>query len=168
MKQCRTAIALLLIFFAFACNNNQNKENAMNPSDVKKTTTDDSNVENKDQTIKKGSLQPESIVKEILTTSPRYTELTNGLNERIINNGGLSFEILMEKSPDQSQINEYSYSETYDFTLYEMYPDRRLSIARFSFNPNNKKLYEFDAANDQLKPIEFDKNLLLKYEALIK
>lgn len=160
MKTYRTAIAVFLILFAFACNNNQNKKNVMNPSDVEKTTSDDSNVENKNQTIQKKLQQSESIVKEILITSPRYKELTKNLNELVIKNGGISFEIFMEKSPDQSRNDEYRYSETYDFTLYEIYPDRRLSTSRFSFNPNDKQLYEYDAANDLLKPIEFDRSLL--------
>jgi len=74
----------------------------------------------------------------------------------------------MEGSPNPRQDKTWSYSKTYDFTLYEMYPDRQLNTARFSFNPEDKLLYEYDEVHDQLKPIAFDRELLKKYEALCK
>jgi hypothetical protein len=175
MKILRTAIIVFFIFFAFGCNNSQNKKDVKDLSDVIKTTSDNSIADNQNKTtdnelqVVEIELQAiENIVKEILITSKRYKQITKGLNKQIIKNGGLSFEIIMEKSPDQSMSDEYRYSKTYDFTLYEMYPDRRLGTARFSFNPHNKQLYEYDAVNDMLIPIEFDKNLLIKYEAFRK
>lgn len=166
MKTCKTLIAIFLIFSAFACHNNQNKKDNMNATDVDKTTSDHSNTDNGDQIIQDELKQPESIVKEILITSPRYKELTKSLNELVMDNGGISFELILERSPNQDQENSYIYSKTYDFAIYENYTDRQLITARFSFNPDNKQLYEYDAVNDQLKPIEFDKNLLIKYKAL--
>lgn len=105
------------------------------------------------------------IVKEILTTSPRYRQLTKGLNEAVIKNGGLSFGVNLEGSPNPKQDTVCCYSSNYDFTIFESYTDRQLSTARFSFNPDNKQLYEYDAVHDKLKPIEFDKRLLAKYNA---
>ncbi len=140
----------------------------MNPSDVEKPTSEHSSVENKDQFIQKELKQPESVVKEILTTSPRYKELTKTLNKSIIENGGISFELVLERSPDQNQDNSFLYSKTYEFAVYENYTDRQLITARFTFNPKEKQLYEYDAANDVLRPIEFDRNLLIKYEATSK
>lgn len=167
MKTYRTVIAVFFILFAFACNNNQNKKNIDNPSDAEKPASEYSNIENKDQSIQKELKPIESIVKEILITSPRYIELTKDLNESVIKNGGLSFEVVLERSPYQNQ-NNTDYSKTFDFVIYENYPYRRLSTARFSFNPENKQLYEYDAANDQLKAIKFDRDLLIKYAAVSK
>jgi hypothetical protein len=59
-------------------------------------------------------------------------------------------------------------SQTYEFTVYEVYTDRELNTARFSFNPNSRQLYEYDEIRNLLKPIEFDRKLLKKYDALCK
>lgn len=137
---------ILTILVAFTCNSKKNKKD----------------------TLKTEIRTHESIVKEILTTSPRYKQLTEGLYEVVVKNGGTSIGISLDGSPDPKKDRAGSYSKTYDFTLYEMYSERRMNTTRFSFNPDNKQLYEYDAVNEQLNPIEFDKNLLLEYEGLLK
>jgi hypothetical protein len=109
-----------------------------------------------------------NVVMDILKTSPRYIQLTKTLNEEVIKNGGTSFGVSLESSPNPSQDNTCCYSKTYDFSVYEMYKNRQLNTTRFSFDPNNNKLYEYDAVLDKLVEIEFDKNLLNKYEAICK
>ncbi|HAF27717.1 MAG TPA: hypothetical protein DCG75_01595 [Bacteroidales bacterium] len=167
MKTYRAAIAVLFILFAIACNNKQKKENVANPTDVVLTTSEISITKNTDYIDQDSLLLIENTVKEILITSPRYTQFIKGLNEKIIKNGGTSFNVILERSPNQNSDNEYIYSKTYDFVIYENYTDRRLSTARFSFNPENKQLYEYDAVSDQLKPIEFDRDLIIRYDSVL-
>lgn len=101
------------------------------------------------------------IVSQIVTTSPRYVKLTDGLTDRIIKNGGTSYGIVLEGSPEKTD-ESITISETYDFSLHETYPDHSPVIARFSFDPRTQKLYEYDVVNDSLVSITFDYNLLDK------
>ena len=55
------------------------------------------------------------------------------------------------------------FSDTYDFNLHETYPDRMLVFARFTFNPTDRQLYEYDVVADKLNAIDFDRNLLLEF-----
>ncbi len=160
IKILKEIVITFLILFALACNNTHNKK------DVTNTSTTDKKVSEKSITTKSELKTRESIVKEILTTSPRYKQLTNGLYEIVIKNGGSSIGVRLEGSPNPKNDKTSNYSKTYDFTLYEMYPDRQLSTVRFTFNPDNMQLYEYDAVNDSLKSIEFDHNLLLAFENL--
>ncbi len=98
---------------------------------------------------------------EILTTSPRFETLTKGLHEAIVKNGGTAFGITLEGSPEAEK-DALDYSPTYDFSVHETYPDRNVVIARFTFNPKEQQLYEYDSITDKLNPIDFDKNLLEK------
>lgn len=101
------------------------------------------------------------IVTEIVSTCPRYVKLTDGLTDRIIKNGGTSYGITLEGSPDKTD-ETVSASETYDFNLHETYPDHSPVITRFSFDPKTQKLYEYDAVSDSLISITFDYTLLDK------
>ncbi len=161
----------LIVFFtlaAFACNNQQSKKPEVGASAVRISSSKKSNIKKINKTEQKELKPCECLAKEILTTSPRYKQLTEGLYKAVIKNGGQFFGISLEGSPNPRQDKAWSYSKTYNFTVYEMYTDRQLNTARFSFNPNKKQLYEYDAVHDQLKPIEFDRNLLLKFETLCK
>lgn len=168
MKTFRIAVILFFVLAAFACSNQQSKNKEGAVSKVKKQPSENSLIKKIDK-IEEKELKPcEDIVTEILITSPRYMQLTKGLNKAVVKNGGQFFEVNLERSPNPNQDKLWSYSRTYDFTVYEMYIERKLNIARFSFDPNDKQLYEYDAIMDQITPIEFDRNLLLKYEVLCK
>jgi hypothetical protein len=108
------------------------------------------------------------VVTEILTSSPAYQKRTLGLAEAVQKNGGSSFGITLEGSPNPEKDQALNPSETYDFSLHETYEDRMPTIARYSFNPSEKQLYEYDVVNDQLIPIDFDKNLLAALAELCK
>jgi hypothetical protein len=168
MKTISTTVFVFSILTAFACNRQQTKKSEVDTTAVSKPTFEKSIIKKTNKTELKDFRPCKYLVTEILTTSPRYKQLTKGLGKAVVKNGGLSFGISLEGSPNPVQDKAGSYSKTYDFTLYEMYTDRKLNTARFSFNPNNKLLYEYDAVLDQLKPIEFDKSLLVKYEAHCK
>ena len=146
MKILKITALIFSILVVFACNSKESKRNKAKP----KLNT------------------RESVVEEILKTSPRYKQLTEGLYEVVIKNGGTSIGINLEGSPNPNLVKTVTYSKTYDFTLYEMYTERRMNTSRFSFNPENKQLYEYDAVNEELNPIDFDKNLLIKFESFNK
>ncbi|MBL0056756.1 MAG: hypothetical protein IPP31_11365 [Chitinophagaceae bacterium] len=83
------------------------------------------------------------------------------MNEAIQKNGGSSYGIMLEGSPDPIRDQANERSSTYDLSLHESYPDRITVIARFSFDPVKKQLFERDVIEDTLIPISFDSKLLL-------
>lgn len=168
MKNIRNLIIAIVLLLSFACNNKQSKKAEGDVPEVKDLNVDKSLIKKPDNTDKIEFKPCKSIVTEILTSSPRYKQFTKGLNEAVVKNGGLSFGINLEGSPNPKLDTVCCYSSNYDFSVYESYTDRQLSTARFSFNPNNKQLYEYDAIHDQLKPIEFDRSLLVEYKAFCK
>jgi hypothetical protein len=98
----------------------------------------------------------------ILESSTRFKELTDGLSERIRKNGGTSYGLMLEGSPNPKRDTAMYQSTTYDISLHESYPDRIVIVARFSFDPEKKELYEYEVANDSLVSRSFDKRLLSK------
>lgn len=100
------------------------------------------------------------IAYKILETSPRCRQLTKGLGERVVKNGGTSYGIMLESSPNPKTDPSQEYSKTYNFNLHESYADRMPVIARFVFDPKKQQLYEDDVVNAELVAIPFDKKLL--------
>lgn len=158
---------LFLIFSAFACSHQQNKKEERVDNIDRKQTIEKRLIHKIDGKEPKYLQTKENIVIEILTTSTRYIQLTKGLNEKIVKNGGEYFGICLERSPNPKKDEVWSYSETYDFILYEMYLERQLNTARFSFDPVSKLLYEHDQVLEKLVPIEFDRGLLLEFDSAI-
>ncbi len=113
----------------------------------------------------------EYIVAEILTTSPRFRQLTKGLYRKTLSeseNLDLHFGINMEGSPNQRKDMTWNISRSYDFSVYSISAHGKLNIGYFTFNPKNKLLYEYDKAKSQLNAIAFDRDLLLKFETLLR
>ena len=104
------------------------------------------------------------ITYKIVETSPRVKQLTKGLYDRVIKNGGTSFGVLLETSPNPKTDPSQGYSTTYNFNLHESYSDRMPIIARFVFDPKKRQLYEEDTVDDKLIPISFDKKLLILFD----
>ncbi|WP_316801719.1 hypothetical protein [Pedobacter nototheniae] len=104
-----------------------------------------------------------SITYKIVQSSAKYKQYTKGLYERVVKNGGQSFGLMLESSPNPKADLAQSYSKTYDFNLHESYEDRMPVIARFVFDPVKKQLYEDDVANTTLVPITFDRKLLVLF-----
>lgn len=119
IKIFKEIVITFSIFTAIACNNTQSKK------DVTTSSTKGKKVYEKSITTKSEFKTRESIIKEILTTSPRYKQLTNGLYEIVVKNGGSSIGVRLEGSPNSRNDKTSNYSKTYDFALYEMYPDRQ-------------------------------------------
>jgi len=162
MKNIPFILATLLAISTLSCNfkeaegksNTNSPVNTLGLSEYSETPAD------KSQACK-------DAVMEILTTSPRFEERTKGLHDAIVKNGGTSFGITLEGSPEAEK-DALDYSPTYDFSLHETYPDRNVVIARFTFNPAEQQLYEWDAITDKLNPIPFDKTLLEKLKQVCK
>ena len=108
------------------------------------------------------------IAMEILTTSPVYLKKTKGLYEAVVKNGGTSFGVTIEGSPNPKSDEALSFSDNYDFSLHETYPNHNAIIGYFIFNPTERQLYEYDVAEDKSNQIEFDRNLLLKFKEICK
>jgi hypothetical protein len=168
MKTIIKIAIICVLLIVFACSHQQNKMKEREDAIAKKQFYEELIIKEIDLKGQKELLTKEKIVTKILTTSPRYKQLTKGLYEAVLKNGGLSYGISLEGSPNPKIDKTWMYSVTYDFTLYEMYEERQLNTARFSFDPSNKKLFEKDAVTGKLIPIEFDRKLLMEYNALIK
>lgn len=103
------------------------------------------------------------IAYKIVETSPRSKQLTKGLYERIVKNGGTSYGVMLESSPNPKTDPSQAFSKTYNFNLHESYADRMPVIARFVFDPQKQQLYEEDTVNAKLIAIPFDKKLLARF-----
>jgi hypothetical protein len=163
----RNIAIVLFLLIAFSCSHQQNKKDE-NEDVLARKQTYEKLISNKIDS--KGLIElltREKVVREIVTTSPRYKQLTKGLYEAVVKNGGLSYGISLEGSPNPRIDKTWSYSETYDFTLYEMYEERQYNTVRFSFDPICKLLYEHDEVLEKLVPIEFDRSLLLEFNCTI-
>jgi hypothetical protein len=162
----RKILVVLLLLAVFSCHK-QTQKGGSEDAVVRKRTYEKLIIQKIDSKGQKKLPTREKIATEILTTSPRYKQLTMGLNEAVVKNGGQFFGISLEGSPCPRIDKTWSYSKTYDFTLYEMYVERQLNTARFSFDPVNKQLYELDEVNEKLLPIEFDRSLLLEFNCTL-
>jgi hypothetical protein len=156
---------LSLTIILFSCHKTET-------SNTKVGTTTKKTIED---TIKPAQMKQSSdtiacidVVLEILSTAPSYVEGTKGLYEAVVKNGGTSFGITVEGSPNPERDKAFDYSETYDLSLHETYPDRMPTIARYTFDPSKNELYEYNTAEDTLLPISFNKDLLLKYRKVCK
>jgi hypothetical protein len=171
VKIINFTIIIIGLLVVVSCNNEPKKvmpnnvKEEVNAPILKDTSIEiDKPIQNKIKIIR----SCESIAKEILITSVRYKQITKGLNEAIVKNGGQSYGVSLEKSPNPTKDKAWSYSKTYEFLIYEKYRDRQLNSFRFSFNPKTKQLYEYDPISDSLKPIAFDKKLLKQYDSALK
>lgn len=99
------------------------------------------------------------LAEEILKSSAQYKKLTEGLLEAVRKNGGTSVSIFMEKSPE-AEMNSFAYSPRFEMQVNENYPDRKVNIGRFVFDPAKDLLYEYDVISDSLITIQFDTGLL--------
>jgi predicted RND superfamily exporter protein len=166
MKYKKLSLLLFLLIAIFSCHSKHGKKtDPLNTASIKPKFEE--KMENEAmQNDTDNSQTIELCVTEILTTSPRYIQLTKGMQEKVIKNGGSNYDVFLERSPLNIKQNNGNYSNTYDFTVYEMYDERKLNTARFSFNPYNKQLFEYDILIDSMVPIAFNTNLLNTYNSL--
>jgi hypothetical protein len=157
-----------IVLFVFACNP-EYKDMNEKTVDTVKTIIKKPEVSKIDKPKVQSVIQKRTcvaVVKDIVSTSPRFKQVTKGLNDAIVKNGGISFGVSLEKSPHPKSDKAWSYSKTYDFVIYEKYSDRQLNTVRFSFDPRTKQLREYDPILDEFKPIDFNKKLLMQYDSV--
>jgi hypothetical protein len=164
MKTNLNIVIALTALITLACNNQHIKNIEVSIYPNEEPASDKSIINNRSPQYDSNSI--EFIVTEMLITSPRFRQLTKGFYKTVINNGKLSYEIDLKGSPNTRQDMTWKISGSYDFILYESGTGKKLNAAYFSFNPNNRLLYEFDEANNKLKSLKFDTKLLAKYDAL--
>ncbi|MFC2086898.1 hypothetical protein ACFLSA_01890 [Bacteroidota bacterium] len=100
----RTTAVAFIILAVFACNNKQSKKVENDVLKVEKPATEKSIAGKTDKTGYFVLKSYDSLVTEILTTSPRYKQLTTkGLNKAVVKNRGQFFEVNLERSPNPSQ-----------------------------------------------------------------
>ena len=110
-----------------------------------------------------------NVVLEILTTSPQFITQSMGLYEVEFAEGQTSFGVALEGCPNPDEDwGSVDLSPTYDFNWHQSDPGKRTVIARYSFNPMDEQLYEWNPVDGRLYPIEFDRKLLLKYSEICK
>lgn len=68
------------------------------------------------------------VILEILRTSPEYIKTTKGLYEAVVKNGGTSHGITVNGSPNPKRDKALGYSENFELSLHETYPDRMLHL----------------------------------------
>ncbi|MDA3891995.1 MAG: hypothetical protein PF517_10075 [Salinivirgaceae bacterium] len=168
MKHTKTKLIILILLAIFACNNKQTTNTKNSTPAIKSELRGDSIPNKKDSTKQTQLKICENLVTEILTTSPRYIQMTKGLKKAIEENGGTSYGLSLSVKQNSLIKNPLSNSKIYEFTLYETYQERQLNTARFTFDPVKKQLYEYDAVEDTMKRIEFNKNLLVELDSCFK
>jgi hypothetical protein len=151
---------LYLLFFLFFFT-------ALNcaPSKTNETAVDSTASEKNDPEEKHELKTCLDVVTEIMETSPTYQKkITAERVQAIEKNGGtLGMEVEGSPHPEDQPV---SPSETYDFKMYESYEDHTVVIERFTFDPSKKQLFLYDVVENQLNPIDFNKELLLKFDEL--
>jgi len=158
-------LSFLLLIILFSNCKDSNKNLTQNEEQIieNHTQTEDLPEENKVSNLIKED--PCLIVAiEILTTSPSYLKQTKGKHEAVVNNGGTSYGIRVEGSPNPDTATGTEFSKMYEFAVHESYHDRIYTFARFKFDPTEKKLYEYEVVENLYHPIEFDKNLIQKFD----
>jgi hypothetical protein len=109
------------------------------------------------------SLSCPSLIESLVTSSGKFVELTSGLNEKIISNGGNGYVLTLESSPDSEIYRSDKKPTTYEYSLQEDYSDRMVPIARFVFDTNNLQLYQENMSDGSLLKIDYDKKILEQY-----
>jgi hypothetical protein len=155
---------ILFLIFIVSCNKKiDNQENSSVANDT--SATDEFLVKETEKT-KSVIIDTicEGVVYQILESSDRYKEITDGLEQRVKDNYGNGYNVWLDASPyykDAKNSHSNSFSEHFEFSIHEDYEDRAPRVASFEFAPENGgKLYEYDIVNDSLIAISFDKKLL--------
>lgn len=171
MKKAIQLIGILTIIITASCTNSNTSTTITNNTTTVKELDVESDNLTENSMSNHGNSGPNpclDIVIKILTTSPAYLEMTKGLYETVVKNGGTSFGITVEGSPNPKKDNALEYSENYDFNLHETYPDHSPVIARFTFKTSDKKLYKYDMAENKFVSIEFERKFLVKFDEMCK
>jgi hypothetical protein len=75
------------------------------------------------------------IMAQLFNTVYFQGKATEEYQNRIIEAGGSGFDLLLEGCPDPDTYGCMDISESYDFVFIEIYPDRNVTVDRFSYFP---------------------------------
>lgn len=103
------------------------------------------------------------VVMFILESSPRYQAIIAELDSATKPNH-MTYGTMWEATPNPEADEVPQHSDTYDINVHESYKQRMNVVARFSFDPAKRQLFEYDVVNDTLLPVSFDTTLLMKAE----
>lgn len=154
---------LISMCFFVSCKENEQNKNQKKSRELMAINLSKNTISNSNSKTEKDKSKCTDIVIEILESSQVYKKITKGLTEAIIKNGGTSYGIEVEGSPNFPDDNSMEYNEKYNLNIHETYSDHMPVIAHFTYNPNNGLLYQYDVANDTLISIKFDKGKLIKF-----
>jgi hypothetical protein len=121
------------------------------------TTTHNSNASSDKLTEDK--FDNSDIIFKIIESSSYFKNITSGLSERIIENGGTSYGFNVDKKPSDEKDKT---QKIYEVSLHETYPDRIVTITRFIFDIQLEKLFVNNIIDTT--QIDFDKDLLDLFE----
>lgn len=96
----------------------------------------------------------------IIESSKEFRELTDGLEDRIRENGGTGYGFTVEVSPNPVTDQASEKGDFYEISLHESYEDRMPNIAHFRFDHHQKKLFMMNVVNADYEEIGFNKNLV--------
>lgn len=97
---------------------------------------------------------------DIIESSKEFKELSEGLEERIRENGGTGYGFTVEVSPNPVTDQAFTKGDFYEISLHESYEDRMPNIAHFRFDHHQKKLFMMNVVNADYEEIGFDENLV--------
>ncbi|MBA5793535.1 hypothetical protein H1R17_09465 [Flavobacterium sp. xlx-214] len=164
MKQTISFFALL--FVLTACNNKtSNTETKVEKQLVKKDSLP--KVE-KVTDLHKVSKDCIEMVFELIKSSEHFKELTDGLNENIIANGGTGFGFTVETSPNPNLDNANEKGDYYEISVHESYPDHMTNIAHYRFDRHQKMLFVLNIVTAEYEEINFNHQLIADFNLACK
>ena len=101
---------------------------------------------------------------KIIESSENYRELTDGLEERIIKNGGTGFGFSVNVSPNPNVDQAIEKGDFYEISVHESYPDRMVNLEYYRFDRHQKKLFVMNIVEGEYEEIAFDHNLIAEFE----
>lgn len=102
---------------------------------------------------------------DIIKSSKEYIDLTNGLQQKIENNGGTGFGFIVHVSPNPKLDNALEKGDFYEISIHENYSDRMNNIAFFRFDRHQKNLYKMDIVSAEYIEIDFNKDLIKTFNS---
>lgn len=155
----------LILTLIISCNGKSNMENPSKKDVVKKDTVVNHHNTSKTKLTDLHKVSKDCIetVFKIIESSAEYKELTNGLQERIKQNGGSGYGFMVHVSPNPTLDNALEKGDFYEISVHESYPNRMNNIAFFRFDRHQKMLFKMDITSAEYVEINFDQNLIIQF-----
>lgn len=147
--------AITAMFMIYSC-----KEKPVEKKTEKVTAIKDTVDQVKSRTdLHKVSDRCIETVFKIIESSPEFKELTEGLEQRVRENGGSGYGFTVEVSPNPVTDQAFEKGDFYEISLHESYDDRMPNIAHFRFDHHQKKLFMMNVVNADYEEIVYDDKL---------